>query len=256
MEKLVAEPIKENVVNLINVILRDQKWSAARLAREVGVSPSTITRALNPETKFVLSARTISKLVEIVGKLRIEAIDDAMATHGSLLQALSALPKAPIQPIPIRGEIRAGAWVDHHLIRSKNYDFAFFHDPDWPNEVHAFKISGELTDRDYPEGTLVFCAPTKENSLVIGDIVVMRRRIDTVFDSKFETSLWDVSAEDNGAVFKSRSKSEGKPVDFRAPAVRDTIDYIGTVVGIYIVPPRHTGAPIKHQAADSSDDAS
>lgn len=60
---------KEAVMEWIRLLMRKRDWSGTDLARNAGISPSTILRALNqPDYEYVFSERTLEKIARGAGE--------------------------------------------------------------------------------------------------------------------------------------------------------------------------------------------
>lgn len=83
---------KEAVVEWIKSLMRKRDWSATDLARNAGISPSTILRALNrPDYPYVFSLRTLQKIARGAGELLpVQVSDDASAVLSSNADRRSA----------------------------------------------------------------------------------------------------------------------------------------------------------------------
>lgn len=79
---------RERIASQIRATMAARGWSAARLAREAGVAPSTITRALDDGGRFVMSNRTLEALGPIL--LFGTPSDSSM---GSSVQTCSSPPR-------------------------------------------------------------------------------------------------------------------------------------------------------------------
>lgn len=60
------ERTHEAIRKWLQALLLAQRWTSFRLAKEAGVSPSTISRALN-DNRFILSTKTLNKIKKAVG---------------------------------------------------------------------------------------------------------------------------------------------------------------------------------------------
>lgn len=237
---------KEHVVELVRVILRNKGWSAARLAREIGVAPSTITRALDPEVQFLPSARTLNKLVAIVRLVRMDLVDTKLDIYSGMqgdLQKTGAMRGAA----PLVGEIRSGAWYDDSQLKVgfTSVDWVHVADSEYKGqELSAYRVVGSDTDQEYDHGTIVIVAPAPV--LYEGDVVVLRRRVDTFLESLFETALWSVATDEAGPLLTSRAKirePEMPAVDERVWSL--SAEILGVVVSSYTRRPRETSRPIE-----------
>lgn len=60
---------REAVIEWIRLLMRKRDWSGTDLARNAGISPSTILRALNqPDYEYVFSQRTLEKIARGAGE--------------------------------------------------------------------------------------------------------------------------------------------------------------------------------------------
>jgi transcriptional regulator with XRE-family HTH domain len=60
---------REAVIEWIKLLMRKRDWSGTDLARNAGISPSTILRALNqPDYQYVFSLRTLEKIARGAGE--------------------------------------------------------------------------------------------------------------------------------------------------------------------------------------------
>lgn len=88
-----ADDLREAGAELIRSICAQRGWSSARLAREAGVAPSTLFRALEPNGKFVMSTRT---------KAKIEAFADG---HAAAPPKLADASQVALHQLP-NGKVR------------------------------------------------------------------------------------------------------------------------------------------------------
>lgn len=70
---------REAVIEWIRLLMRKRDWSGTDVARNAGISPSTILRALNqPNYEYVFSQRTLEKIARGAGELLpVHLRDDA-----------------------------------------------------------------------------------------------------------------------------------------------------------------------------------
>ena len=70
---------RQAVIEWIRLLMRKRDWSGTDLARNAGISPSTILRALNqPDYQYVFSQRTLEKIARGAGEpLPVHLTDDA-----------------------------------------------------------------------------------------------------------------------------------------------------------------------------------
>lgn len=215
--------LKKDVAEIIAQALKDRGWSAAKLAREAGVAPSTITRALDMSVKFIPSTRTMNRILAV-----IHDVDPS-----ELLP--TDRPNIGAQPvrrrIPIAGEIRAGAWIEIPDEPTET-DWVYYDDPEYRNvRVYALKVVGSSMDRIYPGGTTVIVADAIDTNVFEGDVVVVRRKrgpaVETtlkevMIDGPQRISLWPRS---NDPLFQE---------PFRIDRTTEDIDEGPEIIGIVI----------------------
>lgn len=75
---------REAVIEWIRLLMQKRDWSGTDLARNAGISPSTILRALNqPDYEYVFSQRTLEKIARGAGEpLPMHLRDDVSDIHG------------------------------------------------------------------------------------------------------------------------------------------------------------------------------
>lgn len=225
------EITKADLVRLVSAALRVKKWSGAKLAREIGVAPSTVTRALNPDIPHLMSASSISKLVRIVAESRSD-LEEKIGGHLREMSEIGALrATTTVTPIPILGNIQPGAWLDARLIKPTPGHVVYIRDPAWPKEgLAAFEVVGKSSDREFSEGTIVVVLECDKSLARAGDIVLIRRQVDTVIDTKIETSLYDVTIDNGERTFTSRHTGELEKLSLKHPVMKTKFAFFGTVI--------------------------
>lgn len=197
-------PAKEGIPHLIRTLLTDENWSAARLAREMGVAPSTITRILNPNSKFTPSTQTIEKLFKVVKDYRVDLVNENLALLGEKVDR-----ETNSDWIPVHGYVQAGRWVTNYELRDQLRPNGVLRDPALPEgRLEVFEVTDDATDLAFPAGTLLVVQTDKEFPTYVGDIVVIRRRVDSYLDSVFETALWEVTGPEGPNNLNPRAGAE------------------------------------------------
>lgn len=230
-----AELLKEHVVRMITLIMSGKGWSATRLAKEAGVSPSTITRALDPKNPFMPSGTTISKLVPILADDTIRMKDDLLSKEGEIASLFTEDLKAKTGHIPVIGTVQAGVWTDSafQLTFEATRNVAII-DQRWADRnVFAFQVAGQNTDREFKDGSILLLEDWPENDVRIGDIVVMRRAVDFLGSRKFEISLWDIGYSGGDMQLSSRSIGPSEKFVLDEKAYRTRTEPVGIVVAAY-----------------------
>lgn len=234
---------RPEVRRLIESVMKGRGWSAARLAREAGVAPSTITRALDPDGAFMPTLRTIQKIIPLVVQARIDSVDAILAASRDAGQALN---KSGL--IPYGGEIRPGHWVD--IARERvNPRPVMIRDENLPEgDLIGMKIVGDAYEPEMPNGSWVIVQPNGPKGLPLydGDIAVLRRRVDTTLESLIETTLWDVIVPEGGEIDAAprgdtANRSPARP---KGPIWRmKDVELVGVVVATYYLKPRNVARP-------------
>jgi len=199
-------------------------WSATRLAREAGVSSTTITRPLNSEAyKFIPKQATLAKIAEAA---TIEIPD--------ILNVNEGIDTFPVRSfIPLRGEVRAGAWEeipDEPTV----IEWLPMAVPDYAGaSLFALRVVGRSMDLIYPDGTIVILCPPSEAGVRENDRVVVQR-----YDSagRAETTLKEVIRKPNGAyALVPRSSDPNHQQELPMHVDRDeAVDDGYTIVGVVI----------------------
>lgn len=222
---------RAEAIRLIRSVMNAREWSAARLAKEAGVAPSTITRALDPNGQFMPSMRTIQKIVPLAVYARIDAVDEVQKVEDAYRRQIS---EAGL--IPFAGEVQPGHWV---RLEHKRADIkpVMIRDDDLPDgNLAAFKVPGNEYEPEIPQGSWLIVLKTGPRGLQLydGDITVIRQRVDTTLDSLVETSLWRVIVSENNEM-----DAEALAPDLHPPKPdgliwrRASADLVGVVVASY-----------------------
>lgn len=154
--------------------LADTGLTIREWAERSGVSPSTISRALNDSYEFVTSGRTLQKLASGAG------------VKAPLISSIAATPPS-LALLPVRGTVQAGAWLEHDMCDQREAEtYPAAPDPRFPaNAQWLSEVAGDsMNDLQrhgrpaglYP-GDLIHCidAEAIDYTPATGDIVEVER---------------------------------------------------------------------------------
>lgn len=231
---------RDQIIRMIREIMEHYGWSASRLARESNISPSTITRALDPNSPFVPSRATVARIVpHLVGVSKDLAAQAAEATvEARYLQ--SAVMHATEGTLPVIGTIRQGVWIEGDRVADFSPTQAVpIWDNAWPkDQVVAYKLGDDFSHNVHKEGTFVIAAkilegPQPPNSGA-GHEYIFRRRAMFLGSTKIELSIWRFVDEDGERRFEPVCPSPGA-VTAEPGAVQygHGTDIVGRIVGFY-----------------------
>lgn len=238
---------RARAVREINDVLHFTNWSAARLAREIGVAPSTITRALDPSTAYSPSTRTMQRLRKLASDLSDDLKGESIAKYQADIVEIRADAHRQGR-IPVMGTLQNEVWR-HVSDNSEPKEFLNIFEPRYGDRpLFALKVEGRETDREFDDGVYVIVVPTKFAALFEGDVVVVRY----VSNSRQMTVLMDLEATDGAVGIVSRTVTLGDP---RAEAVEREMEplegeleirraLLGVVVASYRPLNRNFGRPI------------
>jgi SOS-response transcriptional repressor LexA len=220
----------------VRAALEKTGWSLARLAKEAGVAPSTLSRPLNnPDHKFILKAATLKKVAEAAG----------MPLPGPL--ASIEEPPFPVDArVPVVGEVQAGVFtrISDEEVASEWLPFEM---PEYRGaKLFALKVRGRSMDVDYPDGSYVVCAPVAETGLLEGDDVIVRVHT----PGGIETTIKEVRPGDDGRVLLCPRSTDPsfQPIPFTPnfdEAAQTGVEIIGIVLVGWKRRPRGTGRMIR-----------
>lgn len=230
-----TQEVKEPIAKVIRAVMETQGWSGAQVAREAGVAPSTITRALDPETEFVPSSRTVAKVMGLAHRLRLRSTGKIYAIRDQLAHSFETTGV-----IIKLGEIKPGHWIDDRFAFPPTPEIVLKDPRIQSSALSIYTIEAEGIDRDFPKGTMLIVEPVEESALLEGDIVVLRQRIDSLVTAAFELSLWDVVPPlDNFSLSARAIGAQGGPLpDISGPLKSESAQIVGVVVATYRRLPR------------------
>jgi SOS-response transcriptional repressor LexA len=230
------EEAQEDARAFVRAALEKTGWSLARLAKEAGVAPSTLSRPLNKaDHKFILKAATLKKVAEAAG----------MPLPGPL--ASIEEPPFPVEArVPVVGEVQAGVFtrISDEEVASEWLPFEM---PEYRGaKLFALKVRGRSMDIDYPDGSYVVCAPVAETGVLEGDDVIVRVHA----PGGVETTIKEVRRGDNGQVLLCPRSSDQsfEPIPFTPnpdEAAQMGVEIVGIVIVGWKRRPRGTGRMIR-----------
>ena len=217
-----SDESKSRVAAVLRRALERRRWSAARLAREAGVSASTITRALDPSIAFVPSTRTLEKLSPFLDEEVLESAemsDEATLAFQKIQrkalefnhQASLIKPRgaalAPLNAIPLVGPVSPGLWkeVSYTPVVDPLHDMGFLwiSAPGFPSEAVAFEFSTDRHDAEYRDADYLIVDRGQDGErLITGDVAVVYRELKSPHLE--ECTLADVELADGVLVLHTR----------------------------------------------------
>lgn len=135
----------------MKTVLEEKDWSPARWAREAGVAPSTIQRAIKDDYEFVTSSRTLDKLAKAA---------DTPAPLVSQNISTIASPRF----LDVRYRTGAGLWHEAgDEVQAFEGVFPVTADPAYAGYAQWLeRVVGDSMDRDYPDGCFVHVVSTSD----------------------------------------------------------------------------------------------
>lgn len=131
-------------------VLAEKDWSPARWAKEAGVAPSTIQRAIKDDYAFVTSSRTLDKLARAVN-IPAPSVSE---NHS---------PLASPQFLAVRYRAGAGIWHEVGDVQAFEGVFPVTADPAYAGYSQWLeRVVGDSMDREYPDGCFVHVVSTDD----------------------------------------------------------------------------------------------
>ena len=227
-----ADVLRDQVADMIGRIMKHYGWSASRLAKEVGVAPSTITRALDPKSSFTPSGATVNKIVPMLAKITVEQGNKIVDLQGDIADRYTELFKGT-GSLPVVGDIEAGVWKDGAFNVGKPEQLVAIIDPSWSGRsLVAYRIVGDHTDKEFASGSIVIVDKDPKN-MREGDICVLRRKVHFLGSAKFETTLWNFEMVDDDVVALPRVVGGPALEKIDQPVLDYKMDFLGVVVASY-----------------------
>lgn len=215
-------------------ILAERDWSPARWAKEAGVAPSTVQRAIKDDYAFVTSSRTLDKLARAANSPAPGFISETS-------------PIARTNFLAVRYRAGAGIWHEVGDVQAFEGVYPVTEDPAYAGYSQWLeRVVGDSMDRDYPDGCFVHVVDTSEigYSPRPGDhVVLVRYRND---GQEIERTIKEVVKNGRKLEFWPRSTNLRwqEPVVLRGDGASDQIadlhrvEVAGLVLGSYR--PRHS----------------
>jgi len=160
-------------------------WSPTRLAKEAGVTTSTITRFLNFPVKHTISLTTMAKVDDAVDRFiksvpnAVESIKLALMYHAAgihQVEDVSPIANGMIS-IKVRGAVQAGYFTDATEIPEWEQQTVVLPRPDNHKTHFGLRVCGDSMNMVFPEGTILVCVPIHQYDFALqnGDYVIVER---------------------------------------------------------------------------------
>lgn len=186
-----AKDVRHGALQYIRFVLDHTKASPSALAKEAGLSPSTLNRPLNdPSHSFTLSTTTLEKIRDATGLDFTPFITKDMDTLARSIDILDnaneyhpedfSEPPGPSTIIAVMGEVGAGIWREVQF-GDLNQLFAIFLTPS-REELRAHTIGlmvrGESLNRIARERDVLICESIAGTGTEPrdGDLVIVERQ--------------------------------------------------------------------------------
>lgn len=228
-----SDSVKDQLASIVRKVMADRRWSASQVAREAGVAPSTITRALDPASSFVPSGRTLEKVAKVYVAPIIAVRDEEVAANVAQARKATRDAMVEIRALPVLGVVEQGAWRGNFTSSGGGLHVPIIDDQWIDDPVGAYRIEGAHTDREFKPGTIIIVNWDLKDGFFEGDITLLRRTADLPSGRMFELTLWDVLAEEGGLKIAPRTTA-GEPMALpEEPRMADELDFVGVVIAVY-----------------------
>lgn len=235
----VDDDIREVMARSVRLVMKHTGQSASQIARAAGVAPSTVTRLLDPDGKFVPTNATVQKLGKMLREHAIDRSRNVVEAHRDMHRAQSQENLTRLQGVPLVGQIRAGAWIEQkRAVEQVSPDILPFLDRTWPaGSIVAYEMGDDASDPAIPKGAYVFVnVDDRSYDVGSGVRVLLQRRAEFRGSTKVEIALWQVERNSAGEAF-FQSRADGSEfLEFEidgSPTIKD-VDRLGVCVGVYI----------------------
>jgi len=136
-----------------------------------------------------------------------------------------------VRMVPLVGEVRAGAFLSITESFEPRETFAYY-DPQYDRaDLFALRVAGNSMNLEYPDGSIVVCAPAVQSGVFEGDHVILQIR-DTL--GRAETTLKEVRMNGDQVEFWPRSNDPAHQTPFTPPPQTEHTDVDWEVTGIVI----------------------
>lgn len=148
-------------------LVKDKELTMADLSRLSGVPYDSVNKYLRGDIQQP-RGNTLDKLAAALETTTIY-----------LTNGLTDRKPLPANPIPIRGSVAAGVWLEAGEKDLEPADWLPFNPvPQFPHEsVYCLKVQGDSLDKVAPEGSTLVCVDLHKGGITIrdGDLVVVQR---------------------------------------------------------------------------------
>ncbi|CAM2823559.1 helix-turn-helix domain-containing protein [Brevundimonas diminuta] len=208
-----SNELRDQTAQIIRSIMEQQGWSASQTAREAGLSPSTLTRALDEDSPFTPSSATLQKLMQLALKMRNESADEYWSTLDDVSRTATRLALVTGEPIPVAGAVEWGAWRDTLLQKPQTGRSISLFDSSWLSKsIAIYEVADDVSDPSYKAGSFLVVGSHKEETIYDQDVFLCRRIVSFFGGSKYQLSLWE---------YRPSSEGEGRELVCRALPAQD-----------------------------------
>lgn len=171
-----SNELRDQTAQIIRSIMEQQGWSASQTAREAGLSPSTLTRALDEDSPFTPSSATLQKLMQLALKMRNESADEYWSTLDDVSRTATRLALVTGEPIPVAGAVEWGAWRDTLLQKPQTGRSISLFDSSWLSKsIAIYEVADDVSDPSYKAGSFLVVGSHKEETIYDQDVFLCRR---------------------------------------------------------------------------------
>ena len=185
--KEMARSTRSASLDYIRWVLERTRLSASGLAKEAGLSNTTLTRPLNdPEHRFTVTTKTLERIRDATNidfapflAKKMDAVDRTFdRIHGRNYEVGETSSVEPFESIPVMGEVAAGVWREVQF-QSQEPLFALPLIPtyrEWKLHVIGAVVRGESLNRVARDGDILIIESVaqtghtpRENDLVLAE---------------------------------------------------------------------------------------
>ena len=209
-------------------VLEKKDWSAFRWARDAGLAPSTVQRALKEDYGFTPSSVTLDKLAR------------AANTPPPIMGSANQSPIANPNFLTVRYRTGAGVWQEVGDVQAFDGVYPVTEDPAYSGFPQWLeRVVGDSMDLEYPDGTFVHVVDAAATGYAPrpGDqVILVRYRHD---GQEVERTVKEVTRKGRGLEFWPRSTNPrwNEPVvlhgDGDQVADLHRVEIAGLVLGSY-----------------------
>lgn len=185
-----------NIRDWMKSVLEKKDWSAFRWAKEAGVAPSTVQRALKEDYEFVPSSKTLDKLAR------------AANSPSPIMGSANHSPIANPSFLNVRYRTGAGVWQEVGDVQAFDGVYPVTEDPAYAGFPQWLeRVVGDSMDMEYPDGTFVHvvdAAATGYSPRPGDHVILVRYRHD---GQEVERTVKEVTRKGRGLEFWPRSSN-------------------------------------------------